>query len=485
MAWLDRLLQKRQGLDAITGYAGGSLQDQLDADAQPDNPSATRPRIVNPFVSRLLNQPAPAQPEQPVSTDVQVNRDEPPMLPTIPLQTDTATAPVTPDQTTRPRVVNPNPFLDRLMNNPSMQERPRETNPPDAITKDVDYLNQLQAQPDRFRDKLGLVAQSISRNLGGQPLPTRKQHEEEKATEALQRDLAVQRQQILNQQGMMVPVYDKDGNIIGQAPARTAAGTQIRASSQSSRQQRIDELGTSDALGRYNSMKVYKPGENDALDNYFARYFPGGLPEKDEEKDKETYDIRMINGQLIRTPRHSGPAQVVPGAPVDPTQVPVPVQGPQGQVMVKPGTAATITAGNTRQQQSSAAAEKRQQERIATKPQRSTDSRLMKMIDGYNEARGKEMSTDIRASDKKQFTQKRTGLWNAIFSAYPGMVEADENGNLRLKAQVAPAQSLQSTPSGGGSFNLGAWKQDHPNATDAQIQAQRAKAEARKLAIVE
>ncbi len=287
MAYTDKF--RKRGLGAITGYAGGSLQDEIDRmnqfdptitgdvnatrggqalnmpsgratmESRPedeiraqqiagrpypnvfrsgtlpwvepgefidetrrnkpsDYPDTERPRMVNPLrippPQPTVNQP---QPNVFAAEGIREPRNQ-----VVPPQTQAdqymATAQPVDEQPTpmrnlmtRPRVAT-NPFYDRMMNDPTRQERPREVTPVDEVTKSGDYLRSIQDKPLSWRDKFGLISQNISQNLGGTPLATRRQRDIARATGGLQQDLAVQGQG-LKQQALENRLYKQEADI--------------------------------------------------------------------------------------------------------------------------------------------------------------------------------------------------------------------------------------------------------------------------------
>ncbi len=292
MGFADRF-KRRQGLGAVTGYNGGSLQDQLDQPMldgqpgtgfdysqpnQPDVSGATRPRVVNPFAARF-NQPEPLPQTDPAAA---MNSYEPPMRPNVPMDAQPA------DTMTRPRTTNP--FLDRLMNDPSRQERPREVSPTDDVTKSSDYIRQIADKPLSLRDKAGLVAQNIAVNLGGTPLATRRQRDIGRAQEGLQRDLAVQKARDNADLNQLVPFTLPDGSTT-LVPARTVGALGSRQQGQAANL--TERKKVNDAhVARWGQM-----AKNERAKTIMQEYNSGGLngnPELLEQASKEL----GLNGAL-------------------------------------------------------------------------------------------------------------------------------------------------------------------------------------------
>jgi hypothetical protein len=411
MAFLDRLLRKRVSPYDITGFAGGSLGDQLDQSVddgqQPQQPAPqptgqlltptnqaniTRPRTVNPFQQRLLQQPASGT----VTSD-------------------------------------PNaPFGSS--GQPFSPTRDRRTQPRDVIADDSQYLQDIVDKPDRLRDKLGLVSQSISRSLGGQPLPTRKQHAEEQAAATLGRDMAVQRQQILNRQSQMVPIYNAAGDVIGMAPAKSSATTQINANRLNETQRRNDAY-----IGHLNDLpgekqaeaarKMWMSGVADGNPDLKAELGKRmGIKEELPDTDKGKVEVNADGNYIVVHPRSGNVTDVTQPVPqVDRSNVP-----PDQQV--RPRTAATPVVSfqqtqeqnrqgrfqqgeqnkDTRQQRGIAAADQRQQTGIA--------------------------ATNLRLGDPQQMYDKASQMWD---EAQAKRAEAKGLGRREAGMKIREAEQLE------------------------------------------
>lgn len=222
----DRLLRRREPLDQIIGFNGGSLGDQLRGAGQ--DPNAL------------------------VSSDPQINRNEPPMRP-VPTMADRYMATAQPIEEERPRQVNP--FQQRLM-----QGRQRIADP---VSFDTEHLRELEAKKDpRWERILNATAAGISSAAQGgapiRPIPTRREREMMRLEGQLGRDLAIQNARVKQQQSEMVDVDIPDGQggvIHTQIPRSKAAATMQANERLRQGQQKIDQTRTksvyrNDAQGR-------------------------------------------------------------------------------------------------------------------------------------------------------------------------------------------------------------------------------------------
>ncbi len=466
MAFADRF-KRRQGLGAITGYNGGSLQDQLDEDAmqQPtgqmlsaaNTAAITRPRQVSPFADRF-NQPA-AQPNE--FAGPSVPQPTAPM-PSQPMPQPDAPTMVNPDAV-RPRVAT-NPFLDRLMNDPSRQERPREVNPTDDVTKSSDYMRQISDKPLSLRDKAGLVAQNIAVNLGGTPLATRRQRDIGRAQEGLQRDLTVQGQQLKSQaiQNQM----DARDAAQKAADERIAQGAERVKQGQSSLDQRAQKDADTSLLRYYNGRTDFDP-EDPSEAAFVAQWQQrfGYKPAKNVRGSQLAtvtgYDaegkpiVSIIN-------KGKGTATSVQGA------TPVTTEGQQNrQQRARQFNEAQANA-NTRAANVQAGADRRagmRQNGVAsgmTLPQKAAAEKL---VARYNFIRKQEMDMKTPAEQKSLLTKQREALGNQIYATYPGMFEESDGGEIKAKAgepqqPIAPALKGRTI----SQQNFDKYKQDHGDA---------------------
>lgn len=149
MGFADLLRKRRTTLSQIPGYAGGNLEEQLYDDAQEP------PRLLT-----ATNRDAITRPRR-VNPNEQVDIISPPVF-------NDATDHWSGVEAERPRTVSQPAFAD------IMRQRQRIADP---TTFDTTHLREVEGKPLGFRDKLGLVAQNIATNLGGKPLPTRRQRE--------------------------------------------------------------------------------------------------------------------------------------------------------------------------------------------------------------------------------------------------------------------------------------------------------------------
>lgn len=436
MGFPERLLRRRRPtLDDVPGFAGGNLGEQLDVNA--------------PFGGQQAQPPQTA-----ISRPRQVTRETLPDngIPTA--NGDVAGTPVA------------SGFQDRLM---------RQVTPRDPIADQAESLRDLESKPLSLRDKAGLVAQNIATNLGGKPLATRRQRAIGMAENALGRDLAVQKEQA----GMQ--------NLKGQQDAREAAI--LRG------QQGIDlrEQGLKQAADRTNQMATLARKRNIASIYNGQREFDPDDPKNatfvaEFEKEHGFKPPKKVSGSLLTVVE----GQNTDGSPsftvidkgtqtASQVQGDLPVQtarqvGEQGRErrfdtsQANANTrAATVEAGKTAraagrtggvggggQSPAQSASELRQANALAAK---------------YNYARKLEMSPQTPKEKKGQLQAGREALWNQIFATYPGMFEADDNGELRMKAQgVASTQTTTPTADTHG-FSIKGWLSRNPGKTEADARA--------------
>lgn len=472
MAFLDALRRRRPTLYEIPGFAGGNLGDELDQQRlTPTNQqNITRPRTVTPVQS----DPVAPQPDI---------------------------------EATRPRTVNP--FLDRLINNPQFQERERRTQPRDVIAEDAQDLSDLQNKPLGLRGKIGLVAQNIATNLGGHPLQTRRQRDIERATGQLQQDLAVQKAQIDRDASQMVPFQLPDGTTT-YVPAKTAGTLAVR---------QYGQQGTLSERKRMNNAHVARwdtMGKHEAAQDAQRLYNSGAADDDDDLKDEIVRRMGLLVGTKL--PNHTeGQVQVDDkgnlmlvnrrtnqAAPVtQPTgegQSPAPVGS--FQKTTEAGRERRFNVGeagkNTRAANREAGVSARASARGGN-VDRATARQAAKLAGQIDQVRKELESFDSRQRGDIPLSASRKAARDEIVNRGAGA--ASELANLNAGYEAASGTNgypyykkgtgsdldrpNYGTPTAKGSFNLGAWKADHPNATQEQINAQRQKAKARQLAIVE
>ncbi len=541
MANLRDIFKRRQGLNAITGFNGGSLQGEIDTpsgratmESRPedevraqqiagrpypnvfrggnlpwvepgefidetqrnrpsDYPPSTRPRMVNPRA------PEPAQTNEFAAPSIRDRQVAPQAMPDVVPVDDTQQPTPLRNLMTRPRSVT-NPFLDRMASDPSRQERPREVNPTDDVTKSADYVRQIQDKPLSLRDKFGLAAQNIATNLGATPLATRRQRDLARAGEGLQRDLAVDKQSILREQGQMIPFQLPDGSWT-QVPAKSvgtlASRQQTQGRTATDREARtkgyLDHLDTMKGNDRKKlAAQLYKSGAfNDSPEG--LRYASEVLGVPNELKNAfvagQMRDAIDDDGNLIQVNRQTGAATGVldkSGAPVGSWNAAQFAKAEKGR--------------NDR-----AIARNEQSERNATIV---AGGQVARMGDpSIHQGNLAEIDKDIAEIDAqiKDLTARANssdGITRDESATLKGLprekatLERERRDEREKLGKITSAQSNQSTRTSGGgtgnqsgatngSFNLGGWKAAHPNASSQEIQAMRAKAKARNLAIVE
>ena len=105
----------------------------------------------------------------------------------------------------------------------------------DPTTFDAEHLREIESKPLGLRGKFGLAAQNIATNLGYKPLQTRRQRDVGEIENRLGRDIALDKNRLLREQGQMVPFQLPDGTWT-QVPAKSAA---VLASRQQGQQQTL------------------------------------------------------------------------------------------------------------------------------------------------------------------------------------------------------------------------------------------------------
>lgn len=418
MAGLRDIFRKRNGLDAIPGFAGGTLGDQLDEEPQqPDPATMTRPRTVTP---------------------------------------------------------RPQASLRDAMG----QSRTRYADP---IMNSAQDVNVLQDKPLSLRDKFGMVAQNLAVNLGGTPLPTRRQRDIARAEGRLGQEMGVHKQQT------------QDRAIQSQADAREAAilagqgrlqqGDERLRTQQDQLERQRQQDYRANLIRVYNGQADFDPTtpENAQFVAEWEKAF-GYKPAKNVRGSQMAtvsgYDaegkpiVSIIN-------KGNGTASAVTG------QLPATTEGQMNRTQRQEQFKAAEEGRQRRFNQSQAGQDRRVGMRNQggaqggmTLPQKAAAERL---VARYNFVRKQEMDLKTPKEEKSLLRKQREALGNQIYATYPGMFEEAEGGEIKAKAGQSPSAAA----SQGGSFDLGGWKAAHPKATEDEINAMKAKAKARNLAIVE
>lgn len=313
MSFADRLLRKRRGLDAVIGFNGGSLQDQLDRGAPPQEPQRfLQQGDVTPPVSAATKTALYSD-----GNGAGYNKSA----------LDAGYAP--PRSSFQDRLMRPR----RVFQGGDDQTRDRRTQPRDMIADKSQYLTDLENKPLSTRDKIGMVVQGISQVLGNEhPLPTRRQRTIGTATNQLGRELAIQKAQTAQAESAMVPFQLPDGTIT-QVPAKSAGalasrqqGQQgnlsIRRQQMDSHNQRWDTMADHEAA--QDAQRLYNSGaadDNEDLRDEIAKRMrlPVGTKLPPSAQGQLAVDG---NGNYILVNKRSGvitqPTQTVPGASPQP-----------------------------------------------------------------------------------------------------------------------------------------------------------------------
>jgi hypothetical protein len=255
MSFAERLLRRRQGLNDIVGFNGGTLQDQLDEDRMGQSPDR---------MSGVPSNQVAQQPQQPTMADRYM-----------------ATAqPVEPNAPTANTV---NPFQQRLMSG-----RQRIANPTEF---DTQHLRDLESQKDpRWERILNAAAAGVtSAAQGGAPIkaiPTRRERDIGRVEKQIGRDIALDRNRIMTEQGQLVPFTLPDGSTT-MVPAKTvgslASRQQSKLTDQADRRRMNDEH-----VGRWHQM-----ARNERAKQILDEYKTGGLNGNPELLDQASRELGL------------------------------------------------------------------------------------------------------------------------------------------------------------------------------------------------
>jgi hypothetical protein len=457
MSFAERLLRRRQGLDNIIGFNGGTLQDQLDEDQVGQSPD------------RMSGVPSNQLPQQPTMADRYM-----------------ATA--QPVEDNRQRQVNP--FQQRLM-----QGRPRIDN---TTEFDIQHLRDLESKKDpRWEKVLNATAAGITSAAQGgapiKPILTRRERNIGRVEGQIGRDIALDKNRILNEQGQMVPFQLPDGSttmVPAKSAATLASRQQVAGNAQAERKRMNDEH-----VGRWHQM-----GRNERAKIILDEYKSGGLNGNPELLDQASRELGLsgtlkdkfiagqfrgdvdANGNLIQVDQSTGTATPITQR-TEPSQPPTtnPVDAARPRTATAPVQSFKVT-------------------QEAKKDERSRLNRAAAM----DRALVMAGATSARMGDPSQYEADAA---QAAQDALDAEAQAKEVGPRRAapylseaskaKARAAHFKELANKARGGqslgaaqssatsGSFDLDAWKKAHRDATEQQIQSMRAKAKARNLSIVE
>ncbi len=424
MSFLDALRRKRPY--QTPGFAGGYLDDQLQ---------------LEPTQTAALDQP-----QQPIA----------------------------PDQQTRPRTVSP--FIDRLNQG---QTRPRIADP---TTFDAAHLRELESKPSGFRDKLGLVSQNIATNLGYKPLPTRGQRDEAVVAGRLSRDVALDTEKT-RRMGVQSQMAAREAAITA-GQERVRQGDERLAGQQDALKQRETQNYHNNLIKEYNGQTDFDP--EDPKNGDFVAEWQRAFGRKPMK------NVRGSQFAVIQGYRPDGSPMVTifnKGTGVGTEGTGALPATTEGQANRQQRAQQFNTAEQGRNQRSANQIGARQGRQGGMK--QSEVNAANKMIASYNYIRKQELSTDTPKDENGKEIKRATlqrqkeALREQIFGNYPDMVEADQQDLIHMK-QGAPqaAPNARGVPQG-GSFDMAGWMKAHPQASEAQKNAQRAKARARNLAIIE
>jgi len=484
---LRRFQRPRTTAEDIPGFAGGNLQEQLDREGQsPDRMSGVRSSNVfaPPQQQRKpadYNTTVPASPNARSSDEVN--------YPTRPQSV--FAPPRNSEGVVDFRVPKQGEQLP-----PVSMSRDRRAEPRDYVADDSQYLRDLETKPRTWKDKGIDALRGVNQALGSNPnvfTPTRREREELKARGMLGQDIAIQREQTAQQMAQMVPIYDADGKIVGTAPRRTAANTQLRATQIGNT---VEDRRKGNLLKEMNGVRDFDPADPANAD-YVKRY----------TEEFGTPPLKRTSGSLYVLDKGTDANG----------------NATYNVIQKDTGTATAVTGGNlpsksdqqlNREQHAAqfktlqdnldrrAKARNAQSERNATIMAGGVVARMgdpdvhkrnMAEIDEDMDGVDKEMDGIIERQKSQGFLPTDPATLNQLRQR-KNTLERERRDEREKLGKIESAQGNLKTRGGAttnkqspeqGSFNLGAWKADHPNATPDQIQAQRAKAKARKLAIVE
>lgn len=490
---LRRFQRPRATTDNIPGFAGGNLGEQLDRESQlPDRMSGVRSSVFAPPPQQQPASQAASPQQEPATATGQV-------LP-----------PTNQASITRPRSVFAPPQQIKDPNapfgssgQPFGASRDRRVEPRDKIADDAQYLNDLQSKPDSWKEKGIDVLRGVNQALGSNPnafTPTKREREELKARGVLGQDIAIQKEQTAREMAQMVPIYDTAGNIIGTAPRRTSAATQIRATDTATRASETKRRNDA-YIGHLTDLPKEKQAEaarkmwmsgvadgNDELKADLAKRM--GLSETLPDTDKGTIqtdasgNFRVIHG---RTGTSNTVTDETTGNAVgawSPVQFKAAEEGRDKRAQarnVQSEKNATIMAGGVVSRMGDPDVHKGNIAEI-DKDMESVDAEMGTILTRQADTqKGGFLPTDPATLNqlrqrKNALERERRGEREKL-----GKIESAQS-NLSTRGRGAPTSPADGT---GGSFNLKGWLADHPNATAAEARAMRAKAKARNMSIVE
>jgi hypothetical protein len=411
----------------------------------------TRPRTVVPTKIRdMLTQ----QSQAPVTT----NSDVPDTSPTM-----------------QPMRENPYPEFAPTVNGEPFGSRPRRTQMRDFVADDSQYLRDLENQPRNWKDKTVDAIRALDQHFNGpsQGLPTKRERDIARAQSTLGRDLAVDKQRSDSALKDLVDVTLSDGTTV-KVPARGAGALQSQQQNVAQRatmnKARIDRLKLMPTEKRQAEIaKLVRSGDMNTPELLEYATDVLGLPAE--------LKPHIAAGDIISQVDDNGSVQLV---------------NKRTKEVYDTGIMSYETTKekgrNARRDKNAADAMER------TRIIAASGAAKMGDVPELEKTRGMlETYADEKDQEAKELEENGSGLKSDKENAAKLRTEATQ---YRLHAAglgeaVAKARGAQNAaPSGRatlsrGTFNLGAWKADHPEATQAQIQAQRSKAKARQLSIQE
>lgn len=519
-----RFQRPHAAADDIPGFAGGNLGEQLDRQGQsPDRMSGVRSvfappqqesqptgQVTTPTNQTDITRPRsvfapPLQSQEPQPAYPQLNGSQRNPNPFAVFRREEQPA----QETTRPRnvfVPTPGPDISAEGtadfrapgSEPVSKSRDRRAEPRDYVADDSQYLRGLENKPSNWKDKAVDVLRATNQAFGSNPkifTPTERERETLKAQGMLGRDIAIQKEKTAQDMARMVPIY-QNGQVVGYGPARTAASTQLRASQQTNT---TDDRRKSSLLKEMNGVRDFDPADP-ANAGYVKRYteefgtpplkrVSGSLYVLDKGTDADgnaTYNVIQ---------KDTGTAKEVTGGNLperSDQQLNREQRGSQFKTLqenldrrakarnVQSERNATIMAGGQVARMGDPEVHQRNMGEI----DQDIDS-IEKETDGILARQADTQKGGFLPSDPatlNQLRQRKNALERERRAEREklGKIESAQ-GNLKTRGRSSASQ----VGGTGGSFNLGAWKTDHPNATPDQVRAMRAKAKARNMSIVE
>lgn len=382
MAFLDEL---RKRFRQSPGYAGGTLEDQLGQDQMltPQNREAiTRPRTV-----------------------------------------------------TQPNDVVPTGSM------PSFKDlvRQRRTQPRDQIADDAQYLQDLENEPRTWKDKVVDVLDVTNAAFGGKPrtLQTPRERNIKTTQDRLARELSIGQKQS-QMKGVESQMAAREAAVLSGQERIRQADERLQQGETRIQQQQKQLLA-----GVLNRRDEFNPDDPANLELVNALH-QAGLPVVPKKRGQQ---LKWVQNAA------TGQWEILAGDKTSGTSTSSTVITPEGSPLVttsetslnrdaanqrntinEAGRNRRATVAETGRAERAAGIDRRADGRGTPKPSAAQTKQANALAARYNLARKAEMSTSIAAKEKPGLQAQREVLWTQIMDTYPGMFEADGNGELRPKA---------------------------------------------------